>query len=257
MPAPPSSPEPSTASGVRVSRGVTFAIPPGGIIVDATTGTMKLVQFHLRLNLAIEWLEIAVEHLQAAEASQREWLDQQERGEDINPALNREFKASMQAMVASGTFFEALYSATREAMPTALRATATEGRGKGKRSAVVIEQLKRAYGLRKNGTANLTSVVSEIYRFREEAVHPSASFGPPAIHPLLGQYVERRVAMFTFPNAKLLVRATLAYAKILPTIGQKRGPAEAKDLCTYLLASCQPLVTVWENNYGPLLKAAA
>jgi hypothetical protein len=243
----------SEIHGVRITRGVALAFPPGGLVIHAQDSRLEVKQFHLHLNLATQWLEIAFECLEKARWSQTEWLRLRALGSDSEDLLEQEFKYAMQAMVAAGTFFEALYSSAREVLPENLRASHTSGRSGSKRSAVVTEQLKRAFGLRKQGTANLASVVSEIYRYRDESVHPTASFAPPAVHPLLNQYVERRVAMFTFPNAQLIVRAAIAYAKILPTVGLKQGPKQSHDLGAYLLSTCAPLFKKWEDQYGSLL----
>jgi hypothetical protein len=243
--------------GVRITRGVGLAFPPGGIVIHSQPPRLEVRQFHLRLNLATEWLEIAFECLQRAREAQAAWLQLRSMGTDSDELLNQEFKAAMQAMVAAGTFFEALYAAAREVLPQELRAKPTGGRGDAKRSAVVAEQLKRAFGLRKTGAANLASVVSEVYRYRDAAVHPSSSYAAPAIHPLLNQYVERRIAMFTFPNAQLIVRAAIAYAKILPTVGGKQGPKETRELSAYLLSTCASLFESWEAQNGSLLDASA
>jgi hypothetical protein len=104
---------------------------------------------------------------------------------------------------------------------------------------------------------NLRNVVGEIYRFRDAAVHPSSEFEPPALHPILSVYVEKRFAMYTYENARLIVRHALAYAKILPTVGLKQGPKAAHELARYLLSTCEPLFAQWEQQYGPLLEAAA
>lgn len=158
--------------------------------------------------------------------------------------------------MASGVFFDALYAAAKSALPPALHASVTPGRSKTKRSAVVAEQLKRAFGLRKKGMANLQSVVAEIYRFRDAAVHPSSAFEPPAIHPTLNVYVEKRFAMYTYEHAKLIVRHALAYAKILPTVGLKQGPKATHELGQYLLSTCEPLFIEWEQQNGPLVEPA-
>lgn len=257
MSTPPNNSKKANVVGVRITRGVALSIPPGGMVIHGDEDRLEVKQFHLSLNMATEWLEIAMENLERADGAHNSWLALRGTGADSDELLNQEFKASMQAIVAAGTFFEALYSATREALPPNLRATASTGRGKSKRTAVVAEQLRRGFGLRRVGTANLTSVVSEVYRFRDESVHPSAVASPPAIHPLLGAFVERRVAMFTFPNAKLIVRAALAYAKILPTVGLKQGPMQCHELARYLLATCEPLFSRWESKYGEFLESTA
>ena len=107
----PPAPESSGVSGVRITRGVALAFPPGGIVIHAKDNKLEVKQFHLRLNLATEWLEIAFENLERARLAHAEWANLRATGTDSDELLNREFKAAMQAMVAAGTFFEALYAA--------------------------------------------------------------------------------------------------------------------------------------------------
>lgn len=165
--------------------------------------------------------------------------------------LDREFKASIQAAVAAATFFEALYATAAERDP---RKPPTM-KDRPSRYAVVTEQLRRSFGLRKQGTANLRSVLKEIYRFRDQAVHPSAAFTQPTLHPQLQVGVEHRFIMFSFNNAKELVRAALAFSKILPSRDLTRQPKEIQDLAAYLLEVCLPLYVTWEQHYGQLLDA--
>jgi len=238
-------------------RGVALAFPPGGIVIHAGSQKLKVKQFHLRLDLATDWLEIALANLSAARIAHQQWIGQTEHSAISDADIRREFHAAMQAVVAAGVFFDALYSAAKSCLPATLHASPSAGRSKAKRPALVAEQLKRAFGLRKNGTANLQSVVNEIYRFRDSAVHPSSNFELSALHPILNVYVEKRFAMYTFENAKLIVRHALAYAKILPTVGLKQGPKAAHELAAFLLATCEPLFAEWESEYGPLLDAAA
>jgi hypothetical protein len=247
----------ASANGVRITRGVAVAFPPGGLVIHGDSGRLEVREIHLRFNLATEWLEIALENLERARLAHQDFVTRYAEGDNSDEPLNREFKAAMQAMVAAGTFFEALYSATREVLPANRLTHEFGGRSKGKRAALVAEQLKKGFGLRTKGAANLASVVSEIYRYRDESVHPSASFGPPVVHPVLNQFVERRVAMFTFPNAQLLVRASLAYAKILPTIAIKQGPKEIQELANYLLSTSERMFQQWEQQYGDLLDKPA
>ncbi len=238
-------------------RGVAIAFPPGSIIIHGDSQQLEIKQFHLKLNLATDWLEIAVANLALARVAHEQSTEQSGKGDHGDFLLRQEFQSAMQASVAAGVFFDALYAAARSALPQALHASATPGRSKGKRSALVAEQLKRAFGLRKKGMANLQNVVAEIYRFRDAAVHPSSNFKPPELHPTLNVYVEKRFAMYTYENAKLIVRHALAYAKILPTVGLRQGPKAIHELGQHLLSTCEPLFIEWEQEYGQLLETVA
>jgi hypothetical protein len=251
-----SSPSPPTTAGFHITRGVALQIPAGALRLafdESGEAKMELKAFLLRLDTSVHWLEISLDHLAQAKATHDAMASAHAEGRDVGDLLQVTFKAAMQAAVAAATFFEALYAASRDCMPPARQAPRASGGSGAKRSAIVAEQLKRSFGLNPGKTADLTSVLSEVYRFRDDAVHPASSFGPPAIHPSLGVLVEKRLAMYTYPNAQLLVRAALAYCKILPTIGKKDGPKEVQDLSQYLLTAGEPHFRKWEQSYGPLL----
>ena len=241
-----------TPNGVRVSRGVQIAIPAGGLVVHLDR--LEVREIHLRQNLAVDWLEIAIENLEQASVAHDALITAVANAGDSDISLRREFRCALQAAVAAATFFEALYAVAREIAPAGHRATNSPGRGQGNRAGQVAEQLSRTFGLRPVGRGNLSSVIREVYRFRGEAVHPGYSYGPPAIHPELNAYVERRHAMFTYEHAKMLVRASLAYAKILPTIGLKQGPKYCHELSNHLLTCCTPIFAAWEVRHGALLE---
>lgn len=185
--------QPPSPAGIHVSRGVTLRIPPGGLVIH--TGSdggprMEVAAVELQLDTCIHWLEIAIEHVAAAKIAHDALQPPHPKEANVAQLLDREFKSAVQAAVAAATFFEALYAATVEREPTKPAAFIGRVRKKAARYAQVTEQLRRSFGLRKQGTANLRSVLSEVYRFRAEAVHPSAAFSRPVLHPQLNVGVE-------------------------------------------------------------------
>jgi hypothetical protein len=214
---------------------------------------MELAAVELQLDTCVHWLEIALEHLAAAKLAHDALLAAPPNSPTLGNLLDREFKSSVQAAVAAATFFEALHAATVERGPSKPPQPAGNTRKRPTRYATVTEQLRRSFGLKKQGTANLRSVLSEVYRFRDQAVHPSATFTEPVLHPQLQVGVERRFVMFCFSGAKQLVRAALAFSKILPSRDLTRRPKEIQDLGAYLIEVCSPLYAAWEQQYGQLL----
>jgi hypothetical protein len=245
---------PSPAVGVHISKGVTPRIPVGDLVIGIgpdgrPTASARL---ELQLDTCIHWLEIAVEHLSQAKQIRDDLLRQRASGTTNFVDLDREFKACVQASVAAATFFEALYAAVLERVPTKPSSKGENRHQRPARYAVVTEALRQAFGLRKQGTANLRGVLKEVYRFRDEAVHPSAKFSEPVAHPELGVGVERRFVMFGFTSAHQLVRAALAFSKILASRDLSRRPKSIQDFATYLLTVCEPLYLSWEPSFGPL-----
>lgn len=253
-PTPPPTPSPSSG-GIHISRGVRLRIPVGGLVIHTNTSDgpqMEITTVELQLDTCVHWLEIALEHLAAAKLAHDSLLAAPSNSPDLGNLLDREFKASVQAAVAAATFFEALHATTVEHAPSKPAPAIGKAR-RPTRYATVTEQLRRSFGLGKQATANLRSVLREVYRFRDQAVHPSATFTQPVLHPQLHVGVEHRFVMFCFGNAKQLVRAALAFSKILASRDLSRRPKAIQDLGAYLLEVCSPLYTSWEQHYGQLL----
>lgn len=247
-------PEPS--GGIHISRGVRLRIPVGGLVIragDGQTPSMEVRTVELQLDTCIHWLEIALEHLANAKTAHETLVAEVGTGSDLGVPLDREFKASVQAAFAAATFFEALYATTMERNPPKPSKPSGKPRQRPTRYAIVTEQLRRSFGLRNQGTANLRAVLVEVYRFRDQAVHPSATFSEPVLHPEIRIGVERRFVMFSAANAQQLVRAALAFSKILPSCDLRRQPKDIQDLGAYLMEVCSPLHARWEQQYGQLL----
>jgi hypothetical protein len=246
------------SGGIHISRGVRLRIPAGGLILRAGAGdspSMEVAAVELQLDTCVHWLEIALEHLANAKQAHQALLAEPAGSQALASLLDREFKASVQAAFAAATFFEALYATTVERNPPNAIGGKRKSRKRSTRFAIVTEQLRRSFGLRNKGTANLRSVLSEVYRFRDQAVHPSAAFSEPVLHPELRIGVERRFVMFSAASAQQLVRAALAFSKILPSRDLARQPKEIQDLAAYLLEVCAPLYVIWEREHGQLLDA--
>jgi hypothetical protein len=240
--------------GIHISRGVRMRIPPGGLVLDLRAG-MRIETVELQLDTCIHWLEIALEHLASAVAANQELVAARPGNAELGAVLDREFKASVQAAVAAATFFEALHAATMDRCPPPVLRPSVAPKKRPTRYATVAEQLRRSFGLRKQGTANLRSVLVEVYRFRDQAVHPTAAFTAPVLHPQLNVGVEHRFVMFCASSAQQLVRAALAFSKILPSRDLSKRPKEIQEFGAYLLNVCEPLYIKWEQLYGPLLDA--
>ncbi len=244
----------SVQHGILVTRGTSVQIPAGGLRIKlGPEPKVEPLMLHLSLNMWLPWLEIALEHLAEARSEHERLIAERDRGGEVGDPLVKESRAAMQAMVAAAISFDALYAAAKEriTLPPSL---IERWRGRGTaRYRQVTEVLRRAFGLKKQSTANVRGVAKELYRFRDIAVHPPASFSAPVLHPDLGSGVERRLVVFSYANAQLAVRAALAYVKILPSRPMDRASEPMKQLAADMLSLGEPLFRSWEELYGPLL----
>lgn len=242
-------------TSLLITRGVRAQSDENALAVepprDATSRSATAAS-ELQLNTCIHWLDLAYEHLREADCAHASLLTTGVNGREGAALLDREFKASMQAVVAAACFFESLSSATLECENRPPREGPRPG-PRGSRSARVAEQLRRAFGLRKRRAASLASVVREIYRFHDQVVHPTSAFSTAVLHPELGVRVERRFVAFRFNNVKILVRAAIAFSKILPSRDLSKRSQTIRSLAVLMTQACAPLHTEWEQSYGALL----
>ena len=200
-------------SSVSTPRAVTDAIPTGGSVVaigqDAEPASSA--NSHAHFDACPTWLELAVRHLsdaQVAQAARSEtWKDADEYSRA--GALEWEFEASLQAIMASGIALDAFYAVvqTRVDLPPSL---IDEWRDKRTpRYIQIAEVLRRAFSLEQKNMSSLRQTLAEIFRFRDLAIDPSGKTDAQILHPELGVGVEWRFAYFRYQNALLIVKATL------------------------------------------------
>jgi hypothetical protein len=198
-------------AGVFISRGMTVAVPAGGLTLGVNghgnaTGNLTL---HVRFDVCATWSELALRHLEDAKvkrvARQAAWAGS--NAEHKAATLEREFEVSMQAIMAAAIAIDAFYSIiqTHVELPPSLIAQWRTKRTS--RSSQVTEVLRRAFQLKPRGTAALRQNLREIYRLRDLAVHPSGKIEAPILHPEINVGVEWRFAYFRAHNAELIVNA--------------------------------------------------
>jgi len=198
-------------AGIFISRGMTVAIPAGGLTIGIGddgnfTGNLTL---HVRFDVCPTWVELSLRHLEEAKAKRADrvaaWIGTNENLKAST--LEREFEASMQAILSAAIAIDAFYSImqTHVMLPPSLL-----DRWRTKRTSrysQVTEVLRRAFQLKTKGTTALRQNLKEIYRLRDLAVHPSGKIEVPILHPELNVGVEWRFAYFRTKNAELVVNA--------------------------------------------------
>ena len=214
-------------SGIFISRGMSIAIPAGGLVISLDEHGKPVapsLTLHVRFDVCPTWCQLALLHLAEA-MSRRDARITAWAGTDENKkaeSLEREFEASMQAAMASAIAMDAFYSVvqTHVQLPTTL---VQQWRSKRTaRYSQVAEVLRRGFGLKTKGAKLLRDNLKEIYRFRDLAVHPSGKIQAPLLHPELNVGVEWRFAYFRATNAEGLVNAATAIIWDLANNGTPR-----------------------------------
>lgn len=244
-------------SGVFISRGMTVAVPAGGLTIALDADgkpTASSLTLHVHFDVCPTWCQLALQHL--AEAKSRRdariaaWAGTDEDRKAAS--LEREFEASMQAAMAAAIALDAFYSTiqTHVHLPPAL---VEQWRTKRTaRYSQVTEVLRRGFHLKPNGTKTLRQNLKEIYRFRDLAVHPSGKIEAPLLHPELDVGVEWRFAYFRAANADALVNAATA---IIWDLAYNGKPTEEKVI-NYIQALRVRMAELFPSGH-PLVKPQA
>ena len=231
-------------SAVSTPRAVTVAIPAGGLVVSIENAEPagSLASSPVHFNACPTWLELAIRHLSDAQVAQaariETWKDTDEHSKI--GALEWEFEASIQAIVASGTAIDAFYAAVQTIvhLPQSL---IDEWRDKNTpRYIQISEILRRAFSLEPKNVSSLRQNLGEIFRFRDLAIDPSGKMDAQILHPELGVGVEWRFAYFRYENALLIVKATLRLIAELAASGKPKD-AELQKYMESLRSSVESL----------------
>jgi len=207
---------------------MTIGIPVGGlkIALDSHGKITGNLTPHVRFDVGPTWIQLALRHLDDAKAKQdlrvAAWAGVDENQK--SHSLEREFEASMQAIMAAAIAVDAFYSLIQTHVDLPPSITDKSRAKRTARYSQVTEVLKRAFHLKPNSVANLRQNLREIYRLRDLAVHPSGKMEAPIVHPELGAGVEWRFAYFRAYNAELIVNAASRILWELAYQGEPKHP---------------------------------
>jgi hypothetical protein len=231
-------------SRVSSSRAVTVDTPAGALLVaigqDAEPASSPTSQVHF--DVCPTWLELAIRHLSDAQVAQGARIETCKDADEHSKtgALEWEFGASLQAIMACSIAVDALYAVvqTKVHLPQSLT---DEWRDKRTpRHIQISEVLGRAFSLEPKNVSSVGQALAEIFRFRDLAVDPSAKTDAQILHPELGVGVEWRFAYFRCENALLIVKATLRLIAELATAGKPQD-ADLQKYLDALRSSVEPL----------------
>lgn len=209
--------------GIYISRGMHITIPSFALRFNES-GELESdpITLHVRFDVCPTWIQIAKRHLADALLAKTQ-RDEAWAGSDENAkakALEAEFEASMQAIMAAAISWDALYSILREHV-TVPNAMAEKWRhGRTARYVQVAEIVRRAFKLKPKGAALLRSNLKSLYLFRDMAVHPSGKISAPLLHPDLDVGMEWRFVYFRAQNAERAVLGAAGMLWDLATNGQ-------------------------------------
>lgn len=235
-------------TGVFISRGMSIGVPSGGSTLAADDGgnIKGSLSLHVWFDVTRTWLELAQSHLGDARerrtSRQAAWAQSDETLKASS--LEREFESSMQAVMSAAIALDAYYAVVKNCvtLPANLEALWREKRTP--RHSQVTEVIRRAFALKKEGTAALRKNIRQVFHFRDLAVHPSGKIEAPLLHPELNVGVEWRFAYFRAMNAEEIVYAV---GRILWDLSNGPAPKSVK-LAKYSVGLKAKLNEIFPNG---------
>jgi hypothetical protein len=198
-----------------------------------------------RFDVCPTWLELAARYLSDARAAQATRITGWSHADDIAraDALEWEFEASLQAIVACGIAVEAFSAAVRSKIQLPQSLVDQWRENSTPRYIQIAEILRRALSLSAKGASGVRQCVGEILRFRDLAVDPSQKSGSHVFHPELRVGVEWRFAYFRYENASMIVQATTRLIAELVTNGNAND-VEVQQYVDALRPKVEPLLNL-------------
>ncbi|WP_441227969.1 hypothetical protein AB7813_08125 [Tardiphaga sp. 20_F10_N6_6] len=214
--------------GILITEGATFALSGLSITINQETGeiTMGEVKASLHYDVCPSWLAIAVDHLKAAKMARQELLEGRDSNDDEkrNRALEQEFATSMQVITSSAIAIDAFYAAIKNRLKSDAEPYDPTKR-RSARHAQVSELIRQAFQLKPKTFDQVRNIVEQIFKFRDQAVHPTGDFSDPTEHPELKVGVERRLVVFGYENAFKIIQTTVVVLSELATNGDAKNTA--------------------------------
>jgi hypothetical protein len=214
------------SSGIVATDGATLRISGISITINKTTGEVKIEggEPSIHYDVCPVWLSIAIEHLEDAKLAREDMIRTKDAADPELKfkALEREFRASMQAIVSSAIAFDALYAVVKRNLSPIPSSFDPAKKGSA-RHAQVSEAIKQAFQLKPKDCERVRDAIKQIFGLRDQSVHPTGNFNAPTLHPQLQIGVEQRQVIFRYENALEVVRYAVAMISELATKGTPKN----------------------------------
>jgi hypothetical protein len=241
-------------TGVFISRGMTLGVPAGRLVLslDQYGKLGGSLAPHVHFDVCPTWLGLALDHLERAKVCQAErtlaWGGADENAKNVT--LEREFEASMQAIMSAAIAWEAFFSIIKTKTKTKVSEEHSRECKKRRtpRYAQIAGVLRCAFGLQQGSFDDLQQSLKRTFTLRNQAVHPTGDIAEPVFHPELNVGVEWRFERFRYANASLVASETVKLMCELVTSAKPQN-AEARKYAQVL----QPALAALHQRYVRLV----
>lgn len=206
-------------SGVLIFQGSTLAVRNFNIAMDESGGLSSTLTLQVAWEMWPLWLRVAIDHEAIARASRSALARATEADDEQARAdlIEAETRAGMVTITAVAFALEAM--ARSAATHADLSAEIGSKAGAGRR---VAETLKQCFAVPPAQFLRWRQAISEIFWFRNEAVHPDVDLRDPLPHPGVHALVPRPAHVFRLENAISAVDTALSTALLASSHPRQR-----------------------------------
>lgn len=242
--------------GIYISRGMRLKFPAGGITIsinDNGQPEVNVKRVEVCLDPHVHWLEIALQHLDKAERAHITLLDAWQAGDKgrKSEALETEFAASLQGIVAAAIAVDACYAMVRRYVEVPADTLKAWRKNRTSRPRQITEVLRLSFRMNARTATEVQGHLKELFKWRDWGVHPPAEFDRPVRYDELGVATEWRFVAFRAENTRNAVKLALSLIAQLPP-HPKPEFSELTKHCNDAIHFITPLVERWEQKYGEL-----
>jgi hypothetical protein len=233
--------------GVFISEGMTFTLKNLGFRIQGDEVIPNPVTVILSVDQAPVWLEIALSHFAECKKA-RELILSGNVDDKTSSSLKHmtdEYRAGMQAISAAAIAIDAFYANLKDYIDIPA-ATLSAWRKKGTaRYKQVFEVIKIACGKAKLDQKILIQMLSDLYKFRDWAVHPAAEAKEAQYHPIFKVSTHWRCVAFRYENALAAVHIALIITHQTSKIAASTGNEKLVSYFEELQKRIDPLCSAW------------
>ena len=197
---------------VLIFKGMTVGILPGDcVFTPDDLGEMNVnLVISTAYNVIPIWLRIASDNFhQAKLASENIHLEWNEDVDKQKALLIAELAPSMQVIVSCGIALDALYETLLPHAKISREDRQKWRDNKTGRAKQIFEVIQRVYRLNNDVSKDFRSWITEIIKFRNDAVHPSLELKNACMRDDLSVAVDWKFSAFRFSNASKCLISTI------------------------------------------------
>jgi len=201
-------------SGVLIFKGMKIGILPGDLVISPDKSDSSTPDASLSLstsyNMMPIWLRMAKDNLRIAKNANIKISEQWNlANSDKKELLISEMIPSLQVVVSCAICVDAFYDLIKPHVKIPADEVKAWRKNKTKRSTQVAESIKRTYKLNNSVLNQVRNNITEIFNWRDRAVHPSHALQRACLRDDISVGVDWKFAVYRHKNADVVYNTTM------------------------------------------------